>query len=258
MKTCPKLHGPFPLFLFPHPFSVRQVGSSALHHTPPLHHRPERSRKGPVARTVPEPWGLGGLTLARRHRCPHRALAHAGVRSHPRPPRLSEVTSEAPGAGSMRVSRTSLAVVHTASDAVPPEGSEAHWSPPPGQRVPRWGWGGCSSAPESGFCSHLRSAPPTAAGAGAGARRPEQARGLLWGRGQPAQARMAPGLAATPGLGLSARGASASGVVSRPVPPRHGLGGSEQPGPGERRHRVGLGLPMVACPGAQAGRAHGQ
>lgn len=141
-------------------------------------------------------------------------------------------------------------LVRTASDAAPREAFGTHWSPPPGQPVPcrgcSPGLGRLQLCPQVRVRSHLRDPE--------GARRPRRARGLLRGIGQLAQARMAPGLAATPGRGLSPRATPpASGFVSGPAPPRHGLGGSEKGGPGSRRQRAGLGLPIVACPGGRAG-----
>ncbi|XP_070097282.1 uncharacterized protein [Equus caballus] len=102
--------------------------------------------------------------------------------------------------------------------------------------------------PRVGVCPHLRGAQWAAAGAGAGARRLRRALGLLPGSGQPVQTRMALGLAAAPGRGLSPRAAPASVFVSRPAPPRHGLGGSEQRGQGSRRQRAGLGFSIIARP----------
>lgn len=112
--------------------------------------------------------------------------------------------------------------------------------------------------PRVGVCPHLRGAQWAAAGAGAGARRLRRALGLLPGSGQPVQTRMALGLAAAPGRGLSPRAAPASVFVSRPAPPRHGLGGSEQRGQGSRRQRAGLGFSIIARPqraGRQSARA---
>lgn len=247
MKTCPKLHGPFLLFLCPNPRSIRQVGSSPLHHTPSLHHRPERSRKGPVALRVPEPRGLGGLTPAHRHQCPTahwhtHACAPIPARpgSQKLPPRLPQQgPCGSPDPLWPWSTRPPMPRLRKAPEPTGPRLPDSEFRAGAASR----GWGGCSSAPESGFCSHLRGAPLTGAGAGAGARRPEQERGLLPRRGQPAQACMAPGLAATPGRGLSARGASASGVVSRPLSPRHGLGGSEQRGPVSRGTEQGSASP---------------
>lgn len=187
----------------------------------------------------------------------HTAHWHTRTRALPplTQPGSRSYLRDSPGAGSVppRVSRRSPAVVRTASAAAPRGAFGAHRSPLPGQpvrcRAAHRGWGG-AALPPLGVCPHLRDA--------AGARRPERARRHLRGIGQPAQALMAPVLAATPGCGLSPRAAPALGFVSRPPPPRHGLGGSEQGGPRSRRRRAELGLPMVACPGAQAGGRAGR
>lgn len=71
---------------------------------------------------------------------------------------------------------------------------------------------GASAVPRVGVCPHLRDARLAEPGAGTDARRPGRARRLPPGSGQPAPARMAPGLAATPGRGPGPPGAHGLGL----------------------------------------------
>ena len=106
MKTCPKLHDPFPLTRLTNPRSLHQVWSSPAPHTHLAHHSPQRcgpqcsgaaGRRG-GAPAAPDLTPRARVRRAAGTQRTHLAPAHSGTRALPPParPGLSEVTSEAP------------------------------------------------------------------------------------------------------------------------------------------------------------------
>lgn len=159
------------------------------HLSPTARSAAERARRPAVIRNRED---FGEFRAGPRAPAPTpRTGTHARVRSRPSPSPASEVTSEAPpeqGQCLPRVSRSSPAVVRTASAAAPREAFGAHRSPPPRQpvrcRAAHRGWGGCGSAPSSG--SALTCVTPRAQGGPGGRAATSEASGsrhrLSWRR----------------------------------------------------------------------------
>jgi hypothetical protein len=210
----------------------------------------------PRARSAPEPSPGQPWTSHRTHLGTKRGIrgehtSHTHTQAH-----VHSVPSEAaPERGSLLPAGLALpsGAVRTASNAAPPGGSRARRSGPGQHRLCAWvaprSWGDFSvCSPASGpALPHLRGAHQPAAGARSGAVR--WALRLLWGSRQPAPARMALGLAAARDAASVPRVAPASVFVSRPAPPRHGIGGCGQRGSETRRQRSGLGFSIAALPG---------
>lgn len=197
-----------------------------------LHHHPARSRMGPRPAVSP-------------------SRAGRGTPPAPTPPRpaLRSYLRGCCGAGCAPARRGPHGLRCRAS-----RGLRARRSPPPWQQLRARAPPRCPGSGSALTCATPAWPSPgpgrTHGGQGGRAGFPRAAGSqlrLAWRRGSPRRRDVAP----------APRAPTASGFVSPPAPPRHRLRGGEQRGPGSRRDKAGLGLPIVAGPGAQAGGAHG-